>query len=388
MTEIIDYIKSFLTYGDTEAAKLIGYTNNPDEFKNYKLVIIPNGHLGKDIVLPFMGNLKPLASNHSPLAFIIEDDIIYTSFFFISRAEELLVPERDEHGRFTAKYSILGQHNRLQIPLLDEYARAVMKLLDLPLPPAKFNHIYLTHDIDTIAHYRHLRGFIGGWLRDGMDPVLNAINDIKNDPAYTFPWLVRQDNKVKSAEVIYFVKDTKGKGYDYPQYNLRGKDWLQLKKYLESKKAQLGLHSSYYGFEGETEYKLHRSHFLRCSIDNMQRLADAGITDDFTMGFPDQAGFRLQTTRAVRWINPLTFSLSPLTLHPLTVMDGTLSQPNYMNLNEDEAYFLCQRLFDKVRQNNGDLCLLWHNTSITLASNLSPFAYHKSLYPKLLAFCQ
>ena len=385
MTEIIDYIKSFLTYGDTEAAKFIGYTNNPDEFKNYKLVIIPNGHLGKDIVLPFMGNLKPLASNHSPLAFIIEDDIIYTSFFFISRAEELLVPERDEHGRFTAKYSILCQHNRLQIPLLDEYARAVMKLLDLPLPPSKFNHIYLTHDIDTIAHYRHLRGFIGGWLRDGMDPVLNAINDIKNDPAYTFPWLVRQDNKVKSAEVIYFVKDTKGKGYDYPQYNLRGKDWLRLQKYLESKKAQLGLHSSYYGFEGETEYKLHRSHFLRCSIDNMQRLADAGITDDFTMGFPDQAGFRLQTTRAVRWINPLTFSLSPLTLHPLTVMDGTLSQPNYMNLNEDEAYFLCQRLFDKVQQNNGDLCLLWHNTSITLASNLSHFAYHKSLYPKLLS---
>lgn len=379
MTEIIDYIKSFLTYGNTEAAKCIGYTKNPDEFKNYKLVIIPNGHLGKDIVLPFMGNLKPSNSE----AVIIRDDIIYTAFFFLSRAEELIVSERDEHGRFAAKYSLLGTHNRIQIPLLDEYARAVMKLLELPLPKSEFNHIYLTHDIDTIAHYRHLRGFVGGWLRDGMDPVLNALEDIKNDPAYTFPWLVRQDNKVKSAETIYFVKDTNGKGYDYPQYNLHGKDWIRLAKYLQSKNAKLGLHSSYYGFTHAASFKLHRSHYLRCDMDNMQRLADAGITDDFTMGFPDQAGFRLQTSRAVRWINPKTMTLTPLILHPLIVMDGTLSQANYMNLTEDEAYFFCQRLFDKVRQNNGDLCLLWHNTSIT--RNPSPVTYHTSLYPKLLA---
>ena len=30
----------------------------------------------------------------------------------------------------------------------------------------------------------------------------------------------------------------------------------------------------------------------------------AGITDDFTMGYADIAGFRLGTCRSVRWINP------------------------------------------------------------------------------------
>ena len=97
------------------------------------------------------------------------------------------------------------------------------------------------------------------------------------------------------------------------------------------------------------------------------------------MGFADQVGFRLQTTRAVRWINPITYNLSPLTLHPLTIMDVTLSEERYMNLTEDEAYFLCERLIDKVRMHHGELCLLWHNTSI------NPNSYHASLYPKLLS---
>jgi hypothetical protein len=110
----------------------------------------------------------------------------------------------------------------------------------------------------------------------------------------------------------------------------------------------------------------------------MQNLADMGVTEDFTMMFPDHVGFRLQTTRAVRWINPKTMSLTNLVLHPLTVMDCTLSNSQYMNLNEDEAYFECQRLIEKVYQNAGELVLLWHNTIITKEG------YHRSLYPKLL----
>ncbi len=376
MTEIINYIKSFLTYGDTAAAAAIGYTTDQAVWKNYKVVIPPNGHLGKDIVYPYMGHVR---SKHVEKTIVLEDDILYTCFFFLSRAEELIVPDRDKHGRFAAKYSILGQHNNLQIPLLDEYSRSVMKLLDLDLPSAGFGHVYLTHDIDVLACFRNMRGFIGGWLREGMDAVLDAAEDIRKDPAYTFPWLVKQDNKVPDAKVIYFVKDTPGKGYDYPQYNLHGKDWTRLQKYLKSKKIQFGLHSSYYGdLPSKLATTLHRSHYLRCSIDQMQRLCDAGITDDFTMGFADAAGFRLQTSRAVRWINPVTMQLTGLTLHPLIVMDGTLSQANYMGLNEDEAYYYCVQIFGKVRQHHGDLCILWHNI------DLDGTPWHKSLYEQLI----
>ncbi len=43
---------------------------------------------------------------------------------------------------------------------------------------------------------------------------------------------------------------------------------------------------------------------------------DAGITDDYTMGYADQVGFRLGTARPVRCIYPATRHLSRrLTLH-------------------------------------------------------------------------
>ena len=52
--------------------------------------------------------------------------------------------------------------------------------------------------------------------------------------------------RLPQTQVIYFVKHTTGKGYDYPQYNLQGKDFQQLSSYLTQQGAILGLHSSYY----------------------------------------------------------------------------------------------------------------------------------------------
>ncbi len=386
MKEIVDYIIQFLLYGNEEAAKQVGYTANEAEWQNYRVVIVPNGQLGKEIVMPDFSEAKGErleAKGTEQPTWIIRTDIVYNTFFFISRAEEVINTQRDEHGRFAAKYSILGQNNRLMIPTVDEYARMLMKLLDLPLPTPSFSQIYLTHDVDTIAHYRHLRGAIGGIVRGEWRKVIASLRDIHNDPAFTFSWLIAQDKKVEGAERIYFVKDTLGKGYDYPQYKLDGEDFETAEQLIENSGAKIGWHGSYYGGDKANRQLgdkagLHRSHYLRCSIDQMQRLAEVGVTDDFTMMFPDQVGFRLQTTRPVRWINPKTMQLTDLVLHPLTVMDCTLSNSNYMNLSEDEAYFECQRLFEKVHQNAGEVVILWHNT--TPAGN----TYHRSLYPKLL----
>ena len=392
MKQIIDYIIRFLLYGNQDAAKLVAYTADESQWHNYRVVIVPNGHLGKDIVLPDLSDLQithycnTTATPPQHHCHIIHTDIIYNTFFFISRAEEVINPQRDEHGRFLAKFSILGENNRLMIPLVDEYARMLMKLLDLPLPTPSFSQIYLTHDVDSIAHYRHWRGAIGGILRGQWRHVFASRKDIHNDPAFTFSWLISRDKKVEGAKCIYFIKDTEGKGYDYPQYKLDGKDFETAKQLIENSGAKIGLHSSYYGITQNSKFKiqnlLHRSHYLRCSIDQMQALADAGIRDDFTMLFPDQVGFRLQTTRPVRWINPKNMQLTDLLLHPLTVMDCTLSNTNYMHLSEDEAYFECQRLFEKIHQNAGEIVLLWHNTNPT--GNI----YHRSLYPKLLALLE
>ncbi len=394
MEEIIEYIISFLLYGSSEAATMVGYTADENEWNRYRIVIVPNGHLGKDIVYPSMDNphAEMIERDGRTIA-IVRNDLVYNTFFFVSRAEEIINTKRDEHDRFAAKDSILGQQNRLQIPIVDEYARFLTKTLErlctdageecpTGLPSAGFSAINLTHDVDTIAHYRHLRGMLGGIKRGHISEVKDSLLAIENDPAYTFPWLVEQDEQVRrvhpQTRMIYFMKHTRGRGYDYPQYRLCGRDYKSLEQMLLRHGASIGLHSSYYG-EIRQPMALHRSHFLRCSIRQMQCLADFGITDDYTMGFADVAGFRLQTTRPVRWINPETMTLTNLVLHPLTVMDCTLSNANYMNLSEDEAYYYCQRLIDKVRQNGGELTLLWHN-------HIFEEEYHKNLYSEILQY--
>ena len=378
---IIDYILTWLCYGDSEAAKRVAYTADLTALETHDVVILPNGRLGNSIVLPDMN--KVVTEQPAKGKTVIRTDIVYNTFFFISRAEETFNTERDEHDRFVARFSILGRNNRTQIPMLDEHARVLMKALNLPLPEPGFGHIYLTHDIDAVSRYRTLRAALGGIMRGEKEQVFAALRDIHNDPYYTFPWLMEQDRKIKDASVIYFVKQTRGKGFDYPQYDLRGKDYLRLKELLIRSGAQLGVHGSYYrDLPARPISTSYRTHYLRSSIRHMRELVKKGYTDDFTMGFADEAGFRLQTTRAVRWIDPTTYQLTPLTLHPLMIMDCTLNEEKYMNLTEEEAFFLCERLMEKVKMHHGDLCLLWHN------SRLTDDTYHKRLYAAILDYLQ
>lgn len=383
----VSYLISWLLYDQPQAAQMVGYTNDQEHWKDYAVVIVPCGHLGKDWVCPTMEPPRIEAN-------IIYTDIVYAAAFFTSRAEELIHPQRDAHGRFLAQYSMLGQHNRLLIPLLDEYARTLTKTLmrvceeqhiDCPvsLPQPGYRHIYLSHDIDSLNQYRHLRGAVGGLIRGEGKRIWAAWKNIHEDTAYQgIETLVRLDEQCAAspqAEPIYFIKYTHGKGYDYPQYSHHSKAYQQLMPLLKQHHALLGVHSSYYGPGTSYPYSHHRSHYLRCSISDMAQLVNAGIRDDYTMMFADQCGFRLQTSRSVRWINPQTMELTPLTLHPLMIMDTTLASEQYMHLSEDEAYFYCEEMMEKVRQNHGDLCILWHNT--TPNHN----AYHWTLYSKLIS---
>jgi len=378
MEEVIRYIIRFLCYGNESAAQQVRYVKQLDSDVSYPLTIVGNE---MDLPIHYPYNTEPQVERLANGHYVIRTDVVYNTFFFISRAEELINPQRDQYGRFLARYSRYDSAF-WSSAMIDEYSRLVLQLLNIPMPKAEFAAIHLTHDIDTLTQYRHLRGAMGGLCRGQWKQVWAAWHNINNDPAYTFPWMMEQDAGCRmhhaQCDVIYFAKDTSGKGIDYPQYNLRGKDYRATVDLLQHSGAQLGIHSSAYDTFPLPEGKLHRSHYLSCSIERMQQLVEAGYTDDYTMGFADLAGFRLQTTRAVRWINPLTLHLSPLTLHPLTIMDCSLSNQQYMNLSEDEAYTYAAQLIDNVRMYHGELNLLWHN------SNFNPNTYHTSLYPKIL----
>ena len=190
MGDIIRYLIEFLLYGNKDAIQWVGYTAEEKNWHQYKVVIIPCGALGNRLVMPDLSS--PQVETHTwdhegqhGTTYLIRTDLIYNAFFFISRAEEILCSERDEHDRFLARHSVLGTDNRLQIPLIDEYGHLLLKLLQLPTPAQQLSAVYLTHDIDTLARYRHLRGALGGLRRGEGKQVWKALQNIYEDPEYT-----------------------------------------------------------------------------------------------------------------------------------------------------------------------------------------------------------
>ena len=132
--------------------------------------------------------------------------------------------------------------------------------------------------------------------------------------------------------------------------------------------------------------KYNRHHYLSSRDPrDMEELEKAGITDDFTMGYADVAGFRLGTTRPVRRIDPYTGIVNSLKLHSITVMDCTLNEQKYMNMTSQEAEVYCLDLIDKVKEMNGELVLLWHNNLVTDNPQLTrTVPWLRSLYSKLI----
>ena len=419
MQKVIDYIIQFLIR-DEHKAHHVGYCSDKTQWSKYKVVIVPSNFFNDNIYgtqqsmpslplqeiegIPFLYGTPLIEKIDNTI--ICHADIIASTYFLISRYEEYINPNsnRDPHGRYIGKQSVPAQARFIHRPIVEEYGKLLRNLLQqagvplLPIPQ-QINHIYLTHDIDSITNYRRIRGLIGGILRrENITTILKSLININNDPAYTFPWILNQDNQLPQATQIYFVKAARqASGLDRPAYNLVGKNFTHLKKEIltSSPKAIFGLHASYksgnipdiisderkllqYAIESQ-QITTSRHHYLRSLQPNdMEALIDARIIDDYTMGYADIAGFRLGTCHAVRFINPATRKLTSLTLHPLTIMDCTLSEPHYMNLTYKEALSYSQTLINETKQHNGDLCLLWHNTRFTNND------YHSQLYSQII----
>ena len=419
MQKVIDYIIQFLIR-DEHKAHHVGYCSDKTQWSKYKVVIVPSNFFNDSIYgtpqsmpslplqeiegIPFLYGTPLIEKIDSTI--ICHADIIASTYFLISRYEEYINPNsnRDHHGRYIGKQSVPAQAGFIHRPIVEEYGKLLRNLLQqagvpfLPIPQ-QINHIYLTHDIDSITNYRRIRGLIGGILRrENITTIFKSLININNDPAYTFPWILNQDNQLPQATQIYFVKAARqASGLDRPAYNLVGKNFTHLKKEIltSSPKAIFGLHASYksgnipdiisderkllqYAIENQ-QITTSRHHYLRSLQPNdMEALIDARITDDYTMGYADIAGFRLGTCRTVHFINPATRKLTSLTLHPLTIMDCTLSEPHYMNLTYKEALSYSQTLINETKQHNGDLCLLWHNTRFTNND------YHSQLYSQII----
>ncbi|MCC8199807.1 MAG: polysaccharide deacetylase family protein [Tannerellaceae bacterium] len=429
MDTVISYIIEFLIKGEKSKVyrNHIGYTANPTEFHKYKIVIIPSFFFREDIygTETSLPNL-PLKEIHGiPLLFgtpniewmhdtlLVYADIIASSYFLLTRYEEIRKRnQRDIHGRFPGKASLPFNAQFIHRPIVDEYGHLLRDWLretGIPIeePHRKINRVWLTHDVDIPFYCRSLRNVIRESIYGrGFKQAWNIYNaSLTEDPFFTFPWLIDQNLSLEKiwgksrCKSIFFFK-TGGKSHpDKPFYHIQSKDIQCLLSLCQQKGMTIGLHSSYDAGRNpalirkekeklenncKTLLSYNRHHYLSSrEPEDLEWLEKAGITDDFTMGYADVAGFRLGTCHPVRWINPINKRLSNLILHPLTIMECSLSDPDYMSMDYRNALTYCLGLVDQVEKNNGELTLLWHNNRVSTHMSVS-IPWQRTLYQRLI----
>jgi hypothetical protein len=381
-------------------------TDNPEEFKNYKgarlsytnspltdeihitsrQLLFENGITEQNITTFDYLNTKVFfaAGKLSGLPF----DVFAASFYLVSRYEEYLPHIRDEHDRFDAKDSLAFSNGFLQKPVINIWAEWLKKIIlnkypDFIFPEKKYEFIS-TIDIDNAFAYRE-KGFtrsLGGYLKSLSQFDFKEIKErtrvllrIQKDPYDTYDFQLEMLRKYKFKSIYFFLLGD----YGVNDKNLppESEKFQSLIKMIGDY-AEVGIHPSYGSNKSTEQLKkevdrlskiLHkditqsRQHFLKLTLpDTYRNIIDLDITDDYTMGFASQVGFRASICTPFNFYDLDMELETKLKVHPFAMMEGTLKY--YMNIPPDEALMKIKPLIDEVKAVNGTFISLWHNDTL------------------------
>jgi len=330
--------------------------------------------------------------NHTPALFPMEKaraaafpfDLLAMGFFLLSRYEEYAATIRDLHGRFPSSASLAGRHGFLEVPLWDIWMNRFAGKLHKTFPglkPSSPSFSFLpTFDTDQAWAFRHkpLLRQVGGGFRDlftGRFSVffqrLFVLAGIKRDPFDTFRFIFI--NHIETPLFFFLLADPgpndPNHPPDHPAFQALIRKWAPL--------APMGIHPSYRAGDDPALVKKEkerleqitgrpilksRQHFLRLRFPDTYRwLSDAGIEEDYSMGYADALGFRAGTSVPFRWYDLEKESPTSLLINPFQAMDVTLKK--YLELSPEKAEEHLLGILKIVRQTGGRFCTIWHNSS-------------------------
>jgi hypothetical protein len=339
-----------------------------NHLRNY---VIDKMKFQNEIIMSFDGTMDPVAS----------------VFFVLSRYEEYISDERDEHNRFSAFQSINYKFGWLNKLVCERWSKEVIKFIYLgngkefkfsPKPVT----IVPTFDIDNAFAFKNksIARRALSFSKDLANFNFKRIQDRRNvfkgkilDPYDTYAKIKEISNSYQVY--IFWLLGDFGK-FDK---NLPFSNFQQQKLIRKlSGFANIGIHPSYQSQNNlfqlqieidrlksiiDSEVTHSRNHFLKISLpETYDVLIKLDIQHDFTMGYADQPGFRSGTVRQHKWFDLNKNTVTDLTIHPFSYMDGTLNE--YMKLSIDDALKVVQELFEETERFGGEFSFIWHNETI------------------------
>ncbi|MCP4441954.1 MAG: hypothetical protein GY810_23850 [Aureispira sp.] len=355
--------------------------------------VVPSGLLSEegvqtqDLVFETYRTL-PYAFGQEKAKASLPFDLFSFLFYLVSRYEEYLPFEADEHGRFTALRSIAYQQGFLHLPVVDLWTLELKKILlehypNLKLPEQQYQFTP-TYDIDYAYAFKYKSAWrqTGAFFRsllkgDGEDLKLRlgTFLHLRKDPFYTFGYMLDLDKRF-DLNPIYFLHIGDNGPYDK---NIRytSKGYKGMVEFLLSAKVPIGIHPSYESnrnFKKVEEEILRLSNYTKQSItksrqhyvkvhqpQTYQNLIKLGIKEDYSMGYANQNGFRASIARPFKWYDLEKEQATELIVYPFQLMDVTFK--NYQEVSLSDIPKQAQPIIDATKQVKGHLICTWHNSS-------------------------
>ena len=333
-------------------------------------------------------------------------DILASSFYMISRYEEYLPSTLDNHQRFKAEETLAYKNSFLEKAVVNRWVLELKNKLSIQFPQLPFseqNFSYLsTIDIDNAYAYkskgfqRLLGGFAKAILRGDKDDLKARLKYIftgKDDPFDVYDKLENLHRKYKTKTLFFFLVGKNG-----PLDKNISIQKLKYQRLIQgiSRNSKIGIHPSYQSNNSvdilkeevlslnqviKEKIKYSRQHFLKLSFPETYRnLLKVGVTEDYTMGFASQIGFRAGICTPYLWFDLEQNKTTNLKITPFQVMDGTLN--DYLQKSPQEALELIRNIQSEVKNVNGLFVTLWHNESL---SKMRQWKNWENVYQEVLS---
>jgi len=347
----------------------------------------------------------PNYDKKSALAF----DPFAASFFLVSRYEEYLPYVRDKYSRFEAKESIAFKNGFLQKPLVNIYAQKISEIISNKFPafkPKTGNFSFFpTIDIDAAYTYkckgvfRSLGGYYKSIAKLDFQEILDrtkVILGLKKDPfdTYNYQFKIQKEYNLKPIYFILFADY----GLNDKNISVNNFKFQKLIKLLGDY-AEVGIHPSFGSNANPDKLKIEvkklsqilkreitksRQHFLKLNLPTTYRnLLNLDITDDYTMGYASEPGFRASICNPFYYYDLDLETETNLRIHPFAFMDGTLK--DYKQLSANESLIIIKSLIEEVKKVKGTFISVWHNESL---SDKKRWVGWRNVYEEMIKTCK
>lgn len=324
-------------------------------------------------------------------------DLFAAAFFLLSRYEEYLPHAEDSYGRFPHTASLAFRAGFLNQPLVDQWVMRLSALLQQRFPAFRPAfppfRVLPTYDIDMAWSFLH-KGWVrnlGGFLRHPSAERIRVLRGQQKDPFDVYDWLDALHEKVGVRPSYFFLLAEMTGRYDKNISPAHPAMRVLVKQH--ARKYDTGIHPGWQSGESIAALKREislleeisgkpvthsRQHYIRFRLpEGYRRLTEAGITDDYSMGYGSINGFRASVAAAFNWYDLERETTTALRVHPFCFMDANAYYEE--GLNAEEAYAALLQYQLVCREVRGEMISIWHNNFLGSAT---AFAGWKEVYER------